>query len=182
MYPVKMSDRRKCYGNTNLKIIIVFFILLVVPNLIPLLNKMLMKGTLPKIRTFSTDFSDPNGSYWGMKNTLKSRVRLQRKIISRNFLTKLHKRKVGTGEIEYAAKKNVFGEDASNANRTKEVEKEVVRILKLRLRTADKKIKELEHIWKKDNEVRKNVFVEEGWRWCARGLENSSGSMKKNGL
>ena len=67
---------------------------------------MLTKGTLPKTRALSLDFSDPRGSYWGMKDSLKARVRLQRKIISRNFLTKLHKKKVGTGEIEFAAKRN----------------------------------------------------------------------------
>ena len=57
------------------------------------------------------------------------------------ILAKLLKRKVGTGEIEAAGKKNVFGEDALDAIRCKRVEKEVVRILRLRIQTANKKIK-----------------------------------------
>ena len=72
---------------------------------------MLTQGTLPKLRDFSTKFSNPDGLYWGMKTYLKARIRLQKKIISRNFLAKLCKKKVGTGEIEACAKRNVFGPD-----------------------------------------------------------------------
>ena len=99
---------------------------------------MLSRGTLPKLREFSTKFSNPDGLYWGMKSYLKSRIRLQRKIISRNFLSKLLKKKVGTGEIEACAKKNVFGSDSAEKSiRNKLVEKEVARILRLRITVAD---------------------------------------------
>ena len=91
---------------------------------------MLTRGTLPRIRHLSSQFSDPYGSYGGMRDSLKARIRLQRKIISRNFLVKLHKRKVGTGEIEAAAKRNIYGEDAVETVRNKAVEKEVVRVLR----------------------------------------------------
>ena len=121
---------------------------------------MLSQGTLPKIRTFSSGFSDPNGSYWGMNESVKARVRLQKKIITRNFLTKLQKKKVGTGEIEVAAKRNIFGNDAHEASRNKLVEKEVVRNLKLRIHTADKKIKELEQQWLKADQKRKAIIEE----------------------
>ena len=74
--------------------------------------------------------SNPDGLYWGMKTYLKARIRLQKKIISRNFLAKLCKKKVGTGEIEACAKRNVYGPDLTeNSVRNGLVEKEVARIL-----------------------------------------------------
>ena len=98
---------------------------------------MLSQGTLPKLRNFSNKFSNPDGLYWGIKAYLKARVRHQRKIISRNFLTKLHKKNIGTGEIEACAKRNVYGDDViENKVRSKHVEKEVVRILRLRIKTS----------------------------------------------
>ena len=102
---------------------------------------MLTRGTLPKLRLLSAKFSDPDGSYWGMKNNLKSRIRLQRKKISRNFLVKLLKKKVGTGEIEAAARRNIYGEDAWIQIRNKDIEKEVMRVLRMRIKTSEKKIK-----------------------------------------
>ena len=75
---------------------------------------MLTSGTLPKVWCLAGQFSDPEGSYWGMRKYLKARTRLHRKVISRNFLAKLYKKKVGTGEIENAAIRNVFG--ATNDN------------------------------------------------------------------
>ena len=41
-----------------------------------------------------------------------------------------------------------------NASRNKSVKKEVVRILRLRINTADKKIKDLENEWKTVNLLR----------------------------
>ena len=153
--------------------------ILMVPILTLLQNKMLTKGTLPKTRKLASDFSDPNGSFGGMRDSLKARVRLQRKIVSRNFLAKLHKRKVGTGEIEAAAKRNFYGMDARCVSRNKCVESEVVRILRMRINTADRKIKELEREWKSVNFVRLAIFDEEAWRWCSRGMENPSRWMEK---
>ena len=133
---------------------------------------MLTQGTLPKLREFSTKFSNPDGLYWGMKTYLKARIRLQKKIISRNFLSKLHKKKVGTGEIEACAKRNVFGSDVTeNSVRNKLVEKEVSRILRLRIRTSDHKIKELEHEWLCEKRCKDAMFQEESVRWCSRGME-----------
>jgi hypothetical protein len=154
--------------------------LFLVPILIQLSTEMLTNGTLPKIRRLSSSFSDPNGSFGGMRDSLKARVRLQRKIISRNFLAKLHKKKVGTGEIEAAAKRVIYGEDAWNAVRNKHVEKEVVWILRLRIKTADRKIKELECEWRNANSVRLAMFDEEAWRWCSRGMDNPSRWMEKS--
>ena len=87
-----------------MKIVFLFFL---VPILILLKNNMLTTGTLPRIGYLSRQFSDPYGSYGVMRDSLKARIRLQKKIISRNLLTILHKRKVGTGEIEAAAKRNI---------------------------------------------------------------------------
>ena len=79
---------------------------------------MLTKGALPEIRVFSSEFSDPDGSYQGMKECLKARIRMQRKIISKNFLVKLQKRKVGTSEIEATATRYIYGEEAKDAHYT----------------------------------------------------------------
>ena len=111
-------------------------LIFLVPLLTHLTRIMITKGTLPRIRSLSSEFSDPYGSYGGIRDSLKARIRLQKKIISRNFLTKLHKRKVGTGEIEAAAKRNIYGEDFVSVSRNKRVEKEVTRILRLRIKTA----------------------------------------------
>ena len=104
---------------------------------------------------------------------MKARIKLQRKIISRNFLSKLFKKKVGTGEVESLAKRNVFGSDkAANVIRNKMVEKEVVRILRLRIQVADRQIKEYEHVLRVEN-FRKNAMMEEESRmWIASGIEN----------
>ena len=125
---------------------------------------MLTSGTLPKVRHFASKLSDPDGSYWGMKTYLKTRIRLQQKIISRNFLTKLHKKRVGTGEIENAARRNVFGSNI-NVVRNKMVEKEVLRILKMRILVADKKIKEYKHELKVATDEKDAMFHEESWKW-----------------
>ena len=110
-----------------------------------------------------------------MKMYMKARIRLQKRIISRNFLSKLFKKKVGTGEVESLAKRNVFGSDnADREIRNKMVEREVMRILRLRIQVADKQIKEYEHMLRAAN-FRKNAMIEEeSSMWIASGIENPS--------
>ena len=43
------------------------------------------------------------------------------------------------------------GEDAKNANRNKDIEKEVMRILRIRIKASEKKLKELKHEWREDS-------------------------------
>ena len=137
---------------------------------------MLTSGTLPKLRYFSSDFSDPDGLFWGMKTYLKARVRLQRKTISRNFLTKLLKNRVGTPEIESTAMRNIYGSEHRNVDnaRNKQVEKEVMRILKLRIQVADRQIREHEQELNGANIRVKAIIGEEGQRWVSSGSENPS--------
>jgi hypothetical protein len=55
-------------------------------------------------------------------------------------LTILHKRKVGTGEIEAAAKKNVFGEDAIRAGRCKRMEYGKLALTEIREKDTPKSV------------------------------------------
>ena len=116
--PVNMLDQRKYFGQMKKNILILTFILFsfLVPDFEKPHGIMLTRGTLPKLRNLSSKFSDPNGSYWGMNTYLKTRVRLQRKIISRNFLAKLQKKKVGTPEIEGTAMRNIYGSEHRNVD------------------------------------------------------------------
>ena len=81
--------------------------------------------------------------------------------------------------VEAAAKRNIYGDDSLRASRNKSVEKEVVRILKLRMKTADKKIQCLEKEWRTINAVRNAIFEEESFRWCDRGMESPSPWMER---
>ena len=72
-YPVNMLDQRKCYGKKFIRKISKFLILFIIFWFLNLdsVEIMLTKGTLPKLRQFSSRFSDPNGSYWGMQTVSK---------------------------------------------------------------------------------------------------------------
>ena len=114
------------------------------------------------------------------KNHIFSKfLKVKSYFLDRNFLAKLHKRKLGTGEIEAAAKRNIYGEDAVESTRNKAVEKEVVRVLRLRIKTADEKIKMLKNEWESLNFVRLAVFAEEAFRWYSCGKEDPSNWMER---
>ena len=54
------------------------------------------------------------------------------------------------------------------------VEKEVLRILKMRILVADKKIKEYKYELKVASDEKDAMFEEESWRWITRGMEDPS--------
>jgi hypothetical protein len=92
--------------------------------------------------------SDPNRAFMVMKDSMKSRIKLQNKTTARNFLRKCLKKGVGTNEIESLARKNLYGINAkTDKSRNKDIEKEVKRLLKLRLVMAEKEMLKLKFEW-----------------------------------
>ena len=72
--------------------------------------------------------------------------------------------------------RNIYGSEHRNVDnaRNKQVEKEVMRILKLRIQVADRQIREHEQELNGANIRVKAIIGEEGQRWVSSGSENPS--------
>ena len=123
--------------------------------------KMLQLKTLNQLGSLSTTISDPNRAFMVMKNSMKSRIKLQNKTAAKNFLRKCLKKGVGTNEIESLARKNLYGSNVRfDINRNKAIEKEVKRLLKMRIMLVEKELLKLKFEWIKQKNAMLGILKE----------------------
>jgi hypothetical protein len=84
-----------------------------------------------------------------MKDSIKSRIKVQNKITAKNFLEKCLKKGVGTNEIVTLARKNLYGSNAkqNESPRNKLVENEVKKLLKTKIFMTEKELLKLRFEW-----------------------------------
>ena len=107
------------------------------------ISRMISLQALTNIRRLTDLTSNPERTYTVKKNLLKMKMKVQCKLAAIKFLTRLEAEGVGTGEIEDLAIKNVYGFESKGEERTRVVEREVRRILRMRLVRMEQEAKSM---------------------------------------
>ena len=116
---------------------------------------MISLQALAKLHRLAALTSDPNRAYLALKNPLKTKLKLQKKLTVWNLLRKLNVESVGTNEIEALAKKNIFGHEAGQQGRSVQVEREVRRILEKRKLKISEEVNSMRsRVSREDKELR----------------------------
>ena len=111
--------------------------------------KLLSPKSASEIRELSIYCTDPKEGYLRMMDSVKAAELYVCKVVARNLFNKLIDRKIGTGEVESLARRIVGNEDE------KRLQREVVRIMKIRRKNIEKELRTLRHEWHRKTDTMK---------------------------